>query len=73
MMSSRVREINDATDGRVGVLEGWGGMYMLELIPAGIVSCLDWPSVMCFHYRFTTCLAIISAVRVCMKPSSGCS
>ena len=40
MMSSRVREINDATDGRVGVLEGWGGMYMLELIPAGIAGVM---------------------------------
>jgi 4-hydroxy-tetrahydrodipicolinate synthase len=40
MMSGRVREINDATDGRVGVLEGWGGMYMLELIPAGIAGVM---------------------------------
>jgi 4-hydroxy-tetrahydrodipicolinate synthase len=40
MMSARVREINDATDGKVGVLEGWGGMYMLELIPAGIAGVM---------------------------------
>jgi dihydrodipicolinate synthase/N-acetylneuraminate lyase len=40
MMSGRVREINDATAGRVGVLEGWGGMYMLELIPAGIAGVM---------------------------------
>lgn len=40
MMSARVREINDATDGSVGVLEGWGGMYMLELIPAGIAGVM---------------------------------
>ena len=40
MMSGRVREINDATGGRVGVLEGWGGMYMLELIPAGIAGVM---------------------------------
>jgi 4-hydroxy-tetrahydrodipicolinate synthase len=39
-MSARVREINDATGGRVGVLEGWGGMYMLELIPAGIAGVM---------------------------------
>jgi dihydrodipicolinate synthase/N-acetylneuraminate lyase len=40
MMSGRVREINDSTCGRVGVLEGWGGMYMLELIPAGIAGVM---------------------------------
>jgi dihydrodipicolinate synthase/N-acetylneuraminate lyase len=40
MMSGRVREINETTDGRVGVLEGWGGMYMLELIPAGIAGVM---------------------------------
>jgi len=40
MMSARVREINDASGGGVGVLEGWGGMYMLELIPAGIAGVM---------------------------------
>ena len=40
MMATRVREIGEATDGKVGVLEGWGGMYMLELIPAGIVGVM---------------------------------
>ena len=35
-MATRVKAILDATSGEVGVLEGWGGMYMLELIPAGI-------------------------------------
>jgi dihydrodipicolinate synthase/N-acetylneuraminate lyase len=40
LMSARVRETNDATGGRVGVLEGWGGMYMLELIPAGIAGVM---------------------------------
>ena len=40
MMAARVREIGEATDGKVGVLEGWGGMYMLELIPAGIVGVM---------------------------------
>jgi len=36
LMATRVKAILDATSGEVGVLEGWGGMYMLELIPAGI-------------------------------------
>jgi 4-hydroxy-tetrahydrodipicolinate synthase len=54
MMSGRVREINDATEGRVGVLEGWGGMYMLELIPAGIAGVMPGLAVsdvlsLCFH------------------------
>ncbi len=36
MMGLRVGEILQATEGRVGVLEGWGGMYMIELHAAGI-------------------------------------
>ena len=40
MMSSKVTEILDATAGQVGVLEGWGGMYMLDLIPAGICGVM---------------------------------
>ena len=40
MMSSKVTAILDATNGEVGVLEGWGGMYMLDLIPAGICGVM---------------------------------
>jgi 4-hydroxy-tetrahydrodipicolinate synthase len=40
LMATRVREINDVTAGRVGVLEGWGGMYMLELVRAGIAGVM---------------------------------
>jgi 4-hydroxy-tetrahydrodipicolinate synthase len=36
MMAAKVDAIRQETDGEVGVLEGWGGMYMLELVPAGI-------------------------------------
>lgn len=36
LMAARVKAILDATSGEVGVLEGWGGMYLLELAPAGI-------------------------------------
>ncbi|MGI8959909.1 MAG: dihydrodipicolinate synthase family protein [Bryobacteraceae bacterium] len=36
LMALKVVAITEATDGEVGVLEGWGGMYMLDLIPAGI-------------------------------------
>jgi 2-keto-3-deoxy-L-arabinonate dehydratase len=40
LMSAKVRAIREATDGRVGVLEGWGGMYMLDLLPAGICGLM---------------------------------
>lgn len=36
MMAPKVRAIIQATEGKVAVLEGWGGLYMLELIPCGI-------------------------------------
>ena len=40
MMSPKVSSILEATGGEVGVLEGWGGMYMLDLIPAGICGVM---------------------------------
>lgn len=40
LMSGKVRGIIEATQGRVGVLEGWGGMYLLDLIPAGICGLM---------------------------------
>lgn len=40
MMASKVEDILQKTSGEVGVLEGWGGMYMLELIPAGICGVM---------------------------------
>ena len=39
-MSPKVSAILEATQGEVGVLEGWGGMYMLDLIPAGICGVM---------------------------------
>ncbi len=39
-MSGKVRAIREATSDQVGVLEGWGGMYMLDLIPAGICGLM---------------------------------
>lgn len=39
-MAPRVRAIREATDGQVGVLEGWGGMYTLELVRAGICGVM---------------------------------
>ncbi|TAM81554.1 MAG: dihydrodipicolinate synthase family protein [Acidobacteria bacterium] len=40
MMASKVEAIVQKTSGEVGVMEGWGGMYMLELIPAGICGVM---------------------------------
>jgi 4-hydroxy-tetrahydrodipicolinate synthase len=40
LMGPKIRGILDATEGRIGVLEGWGGMYMLDLIPAGICGLM---------------------------------
>jgi 2-keto-3-deoxy-L-arabinonate dehydratase len=40
MMAAKVEAIVQKTSGEVGVLEGWGGMYMLELIPAGICGVM---------------------------------
>jgi 4-hydroxy-tetrahydrodipicolinate synthase len=40
LMATRVKSILDATSGEVGVLEGWGGMYLLELVPAGICGVM---------------------------------
>ena len=40
MMAGKIRAIIQATAGEVGVLEGWGGMYILELIPAGICGVM---------------------------------
>ncbi len=40
LMAPRIRAIREATDDRIGVLEGWGGMFMLELIPCGICGVM---------------------------------
>lgn len=36
LMAAKVEAILQETSGAVGVLEGWGGMFMLELISSGI-------------------------------------
>jgi 4-hydroxy-tetrahydrodipicolinate synthase len=40
LMSERVRAIIDGTNGELGVLEGWGGVYIIELFEAGIVGVM---------------------------------
>lgn len=40
LLTDRVRQIVDGTNGELSVLEGWGGMYMIELIKAGICGVM---------------------------------
>jgi dihydrodipicolinate synthase/N-acetylneuraminate lyase len=36
LMGAKVQSIRKASQDRIGIFEGWGGMYLLELIPYGI-------------------------------------
>ncbi|HSS97028.1 MAG TPA: dihydrodipicolinate synthase family protein [Terriglobales bacterium] len=40
LLAKKVRAIRAATNDQVGILEGWGGLYMMELIPAGICGVM---------------------------------
>jgi len=40
MMGPKLTAIRQATDDRIGVLEGWGALYMMELIPLGICGTM---------------------------------
>jgi 4-hydroxy-tetrahydrodipicolinate synthase len=40
MMAGKVEAIRQATAGEVGVIEGWGGMYMMDLMPAGVCGVM---------------------------------
>jgi dihydrodipicolinate synthase/N-acetylneuraminate lyase len=40
LMASKVSAILEETGGGVGIVEGWGGMYMIELVPAGICGVM---------------------------------
>jgi len=39
-MADKVKAIHDATGGGVGVIEGLGGMYILELLDAGVTAVM---------------------------------
>lgn len=39
-MAAKVRRIVDETEGSIGVIDGWGGTYILELIDAGICGVM---------------------------------
>jgi 2-keto-3-deoxy-L-arabinonate dehydratase len=40
LMAPKLLAIREATGDRIGVLEGWGGMYMMELIEPGICGLM---------------------------------
>ncbi|GLU53404.1 dihydrodipicolinate synthase family protein [Dyadobacter frigoris] len=40
LCSPKFEDIIKTTEGSVGLLEGWGGLYMLELIPVGITGVM---------------------------------
>ncbi len=40
LMAARVQSLLEGTGGEVGVIDGWGGTYMLELIDAGICGVM---------------------------------
>jgi hypothetical protein len=40
MIIDKLVRIQDKVGGKVGILEGWGGYYMLEAIPVGIVGIM---------------------------------
>lgn len=40
LCAPKFKDIIDVTEGEVGLFEGWGGLYMLELIPIGIAGVM---------------------------------
>jgi 4-hydroxy-tetrahydrodipicolinate synthase len=40
LMAAKIEAMIVETEGKVGILEGWGGMFMLELIPAGVCGVM---------------------------------
>ena len=40
LMGTKVQEVIELTRGEVGIIEGWGGMYLLELLPWGICGLM---------------------------------
>ena len=41
LCAAKIQAIIEATRGEVGVLEGWGGLYVMELAPAGICGLMS--------------------------------
>jgi 4-hydroxy-tetrahydrodipicolinate synthase len=45
LCAPKFEEIIKTTGGKVGLMEGWGGLYMMELIPIGITGVMPALSV----------------------------
>ena len=44
LCAPKFESIIETTGGKIGLFEGWGGLYMLELIPVGIAGVMPgWP------------------------------
>ncbi len=54
LMGAKVMAIREATGDSVGVLEGWGGMYLLELLPAGICGAMPGLAMCDLFHRLLT-------------------
>jgi 2-keto-3-deoxy-L-arabinonate dehydratase len=40
MLSTKLKAIRETTDGKIGVLDGTGGLYLMELIPDGLCGVM---------------------------------
>jgi 4-hydroxy-tetrahydrodipicolinate synthase len=40
MLSTKLKAIQETTDGKIGVLDGTGGLYLMELIPDGLCGVM---------------------------------
>ena len=40
LCAPKFEDIIKTTEGKIGLLEGWGGLYMMELIPVGIIGVM---------------------------------
>ena len=40
LLAGKIRAIQEATKGKIGVLDGTGGLYLLELVPAGLCGVM---------------------------------
>jgi 4-hydroxy-tetrahydrodipicolinate synthase len=40
MLSTKLKDIRETTEGRIGILDGTGGLYLMELIPDGLCGVM---------------------------------
>jgi 2-keto-3-deoxy-L-arabinonate dehydratase len=61
--------IIQTTKGKIGLFEGWGGLYMLELIPIGIRGVMPgWPCrIFCKECLICAAMASMPKHSICLK------